>query len=134
MLHFVFTFAAASTPIKAEFLSNQMDSSAVRQFECGISIPTFFSHCGDGFQEFLVIKGLERYQYSSLSIYNRWGTTIYESTNYQNDWDGSLMDYKNADKEIILPEGTYFYRLILGGNPEVQCHQKEFIGYVYIKR
>ena len=40
------------------------------------------------------------YQSSKLVIFNRWGKTVFESDNYQNDWDG-------AD----LASGVYYYVL-----------------------
>ena len=40
------------------------------------------------------------YKRSELYIFNRWGRIVYESNNYQNDWDGSK-----------LPDGVYFYVL-----------------------
>lgn len=38
---------------------------------------------------------------SQFFVYNRWGNMVYESLNYQNDWDGQN-----------LPNGIYFYRVI----------------------
>ena len=35
-----------------------------------------------------------------LSLYNRWGSKVYETDNYQNDWQGDN-----------LPDGMYFYHL-----------------------
>ena len=40
------------------------------------------------------------YQSSNLVIFNRWGRIVYQSNNYQNDWDGGN-----------LPDATYFYVL-----------------------
>jgi gliding motility-associated-like protein len=39
-----------------------------------------------------------------VKIYDRWGSIIYESVDYKNDWDGTSSG-KN------LPEGAYFYFL-----------------------
>ena len=40
------------------------------------------------------------YESSELTIFNRWGRIVYQSKDYQNDWDGGN-----------LPDGTYFYVL-----------------------
>ena len=40
------------------------------------------------------------YQSSRLVVFNRWGRIVYESGNYQNDWDGGN-----------LPDGVYYYVL-----------------------
>jgi hypothetical protein len=37
-----------------------------------------------------------------LTIYNRWGTIVYQSEDYQNDWDGGNVS-----------DGVYFYVLEL---------------------
>jgi hypothetical protein len=39
----------------------------------------------------------------SLIVYNRWGTKVYESADYQYDWGG----------EGLSP-GTYFYEITIG--------------------
>jgi gliding motility-associated-like protein len=48
------------------------------------------------------IGGLEKYNGAELTIYNRWGEKVYESTNYRNDWRAN-----------DLSEGTYWYILKL---------------------
>ncbi len=40
------------------------------------------------------------YESSELTIFNRWGRIVYQSKDYQNNWDGGN-----------LPDGTYFYVL-----------------------
>ena len=35
-------------------------------------------------------------------MYNRYGSKVFESQDYKNDWDGT---YKNKP----LPDGTYYY-------------------------
>ena len=40
------------------------------------------------------------YEKSDLTIFNRWGRIVYQSSDYQNDWDGG-----------DLSDGTYFYVL-----------------------
>ena len=43
-----------------------------------------------------------------VQIFNRWGAMIYESQNYQNNWQGESSDRSigNAGK---VPNGTYYY-------------------------
>lgn len=51
---------------------------------CGIKINESFSPNGDGQNETFFIENLDLYPNTSLIIYNRWGTKIYESDDYKN--------------------------------------------------
>ena len=84
------------------------------------NIPNSFSPNGDKINEVFLIRGLPAN--AKLTIFNRSGKVIYESINYQNDWDG-----KDSSGQI-LQSGTYWYVLSLAGYPT------EFKGFVYIKR
>jgi len=80
------------------------DSIEVRK-DCYIDIPNSFTPDGDGVNDYflprqLLSKGLVGYK---MSIYNRWGQTIFETTsNDGRGWDG-----KFNDKE--QPTGVYIY-------------------------
>ncbi len=62
---------------------------------------------GDGANDMFFIEGIESYPNSNLIIYNRWGSTVYETNNYQNDWYGTSQGNP-------LPVATYYYLLHLG--------------------
>lgn len=49
-------------------------------------IPNVFTPNGDASNQFFVITPL--IQGNHLRVFNRWGKTIYETSNYQNDWAG----------------------------------------------
>jgi len=55
-----------------------------------------------------------------LAIYNRWGKIVWESTSYENNFDGT-----NESGEP-LPEGTYFYL--------IKCAQEEYKGSILLMR
>ncbi len=57
----------------------------------------------DGIDDTWVIKGLEQYKPVSLIIFNRWGDVVYESDNYNNNWNGTNLEGKP------LPDGVYYY-------------------------
>ncbi|OMP78194.1 hypothetical protein BW716_15570 [[Flexibacter] sp. ATCC 35208] len=61
------------------------DSSYTR-----LCIPNVFTPNGDGRNDLFVIRGLENYPGSRLSVYNllRGGALVYRSENYDNSWDG----------------------------------------------
>lgn len=80
---------------------------------------------GDGQNELFIIRGLESYKNSSLKIYTRSGQLIYQSLDYQNDWAGRSMNSSVSDG-VILPVGTYYYVLHLGGT------NRYIKGFVYL--
>ena len=45
-----------------------------------------------------------------MCIRDRYGTLVYKSNNYNNDWEGQSNDGKK------LPVGTYFYHMIHDDN------------------
>ncbi len=84
-------------------------------------IPNVFTPNGDGKNDTFVIASAENagatpssevvlddfYVSNELIIYNRWSQVVYETKNYQNDWDGD-----------DLPDGVYFYVLKCVGETE----------------
>jgi gliding motility-associated-like protein len=60
----------------------------------------------DSKNEMFIIKNIEYYPNSVLSIFNRWGKKIAEFKGYQNNWKG-------FDHGSILPNSTYYYVLEL---------------------
>lgn len=69
-------------------------------------IPTAISPNGDGVNETWEITNLDRYPEARLEIFDRWGSKIYETTHYRNDWNGTQQGRS-------LPVGTYFYVITL---------------------
>jgi gliding motility-associated-like protein len=73
-------------------------------------IPNGFSPDGDGRNDFFVIRGLNGRK-AKLTIFNRWGSKVYEKNEYDNTWDalpnaGSLILGNNK-----VPASTYYYVL-----------------------
>lgn len=62
-----------------------------------------FSPNGDGRNDTWYIGDIGRYPESTLTVYNRWGATVYQAEAYQNDWDGRGRDGSE------LPLATYYY-------------------------
>jgi gliding motility-associated-like protein len=80
----------------------------------GLDIPKGFSPNGDGINDTFVIGGLYSYPYNSIKIYNRWGNLVYETQNYQNDWNGVAFN-----KSKTLPAAPYFCVINLGDSSEI---------------
>ncbi len=72
----------------------------------------------DGYNDVLLINGFNEYEEisgSQINVVNRWGQVVYSAENYSNDWTGNL----NNDPNKPLPEGVYFYHLILSDGSSV---------------
>lgn len=76
--------------------------------ECAIIIPNVFTPNGDGSNELFYILGLERHPNSIVKIFDRWGLVVYESSNYQNNWNGT-----NVNNSKDVSDGTYYYLVVL---------------------
>jgi gliding motility-associated-like protein len=69
--------------------------------------PTVITPNLDGKNDLFEIANLELiYPELKVTIFNRWGSIIYESVGYDNPWDGTF-------KGEQLPMGTYFYKIEL---------------------
>ena len=87
-----------------------------------VVIPTGYSPNGDGFNDVFEILGLNNFENKFLTVYNRHGGLVYENPNYDNTWDGTLL---NTGVEV--PDATYYYLLQLD-NGVIKS------GFVYINR
>jgi gliding motility-associated-like protein len=98
-------------------------------YKCGLFFPEGFSPNGDGKNDFFTIKGILDFPENELTIYNRWGELVFQTFNYNNDWDGkasvrSLMSGNNG----YLPNDTYYYVFTSKSN------NKSYSGYIYLIR
>ena len=74
-----------------------------------IVIPNVFTPNNDGYNDLFVIRNLMAYDVRIIEVKNRWGKTVYRSTNYNNDWNGSN-----------LPDGVYYGVLTIIKNNSLQ--------------
>jgi len=94
-------------------------------------IPSAFSPNGDNINDKFYIQGIEHYPENEFIVFSRWGTKVFDKSNYSNNdaWDGS---YSNTGVKLgpgdKLPPGTYFFKLII--------KNKKFLksGYIIIKK
>lgn len=82
-----------------------------------IAAPNIITANHDGINDLLIFEYIQFYPENELSIFNRWGSLIYQKTGYTNDWDGS-----------VFTEGTYFYILKI---PEVD---KNYSGFFQLEK
>jgi len=76
--------------------NNRMDSW-VPTYAKGLYIVNAFTP-GKGVNHKFAVVGIEKYPGSKLQVFNRWGSLVYQSANYQNDWTAEN-----------LPMGVYLY-------------------------
>jgi gliding motility-associated-like protein len=92
--------------IASDQCGNNITSPPILVYEqCPIAAPNVITVDGDGVNDFFVVKNLEDFDRLEVQIFNRWGNLVYESNDYQNDWNG--VD-KSGKK---LEDGVYFYMI-----------------------
>lgn len=77
---------------------------------------------GDGANDVFYVKNIETFPNNRLTIYNRWGNIVYETTGYNNTWQGT-------HKGRPLPVGNYYYYIELNDNDN-----RSHTGYITIIR
>lgn len=80
-----------------------------------------FSPNDDGVNEAFKILNIDKFPDNEVTVFNRWGVMVFSEKGYNNTWKGT---YKSAD----LPDGTYFYRIDLGGKLQ------KYAGFVQLQR
>ena len=72
-------------------------STSIKEIQ-GLNVPNIFTPNGDGVNDVFEIPGLADYPNNEITIFNRWGNSVYHKQGYLNDWTGNGLN-----------EGTYFY-------------------------
>ena len=70
--------------------------------ECEVNPPNAFTPNGDGLYDVWKVYNGSCIKNCAVKVYNRYGSPVYQSGNYHNDWRGT---YGSKD----LPDGTYYY-------------------------
>lgn len=87
---------------------------------CRVILPDAFTPNGDGRNDIYRCINLENHKIHTFVIKNRWGQTVFETTNGQEGWNGSFngkpqepgsyiyyIKYICQDKEVIEKKGTF---------------------------
>ena len=88
-------------------------------------IPEGISPNGDGINDVLEFKGLEKYEGSTLIIYSRSGVPVFRSSGNNYIWDGKITRGTLKTLERV-PSGTYYYVLKLGQTNRI------LKGFIYV--
>lgn len=96
------------------------NTSTDRKEISGLRIPNVFTPNGDGKNDSFYIEHLNAFESNDVTVINRWGSTVFQSKGYLNDWTAPG-----------LSDGTYFYVVkVRNGSSAWQ----EYKGYVTIIR
>ncbi|MCH7400163.1 gliding motility-associated C-terminal domain-containing protein [Belliella sp. DSM 107340] len=107
--------AVSSLEEDQNLLDNEdTDENRVNEF----FIPNVITPNSDGSNDTFIINGLNRFDSNHLTIFNRWGDHVFETDNYQQDWDANGRS-----------AGTYFYILKV---TESNGQNKEFKGWIQV--
>jgi len=87
-------------------------------------IPEGFSPNGDGFNDTFRIPEFDYYQNMSISVFNRNGIIVFESQDYNNNWEG-ISNTGPIEGEKV-PPGIYYYVIKIGGS------NQQFNGSIYV--
>jgi gliding motility-associated-like protein len=97
----------------------------------GIVVYNLITPNGDGDNDFLRIDGLNLVGTNTVEIFNRWGTKVFETSNYNNT-DNSFKGFSDGratfNRGEQLPTGTYYYIL----NYDYNAQRIKKAGYLYI--
>ena len=104
-----------------------IDSASIFSELCTnqLIIPEAFTPNGDDINDTFQILGLYNYSSNSITIFNRWGSKVFSSKDYDSNW-GGVVEGAN-----LLPSGVYFYILELTTESQTQEIKK---GTIYIQR
>jgi gliding motility-associated-like protein len=113
---FTFSFSTeGSYPIQLIVTNGQGCSDTLIQtitIYDDIIVPNVFTPNDDSFNDLFIIQGLK--PNSNLVILNRWGNVVFESSNYQNNWEGD--DLNGA----ALVDGVY--TILLTDDKSISFH------------
>lgn len=81
-----------------------------------ITIPSFFTPNGDGFNDNWTIKGLIYYPKAKVTIFNRFGKLIKQLNAINNYWDGTL------NNQLLISDDYWFTFKKDENTPEIKGH------------
>ncbi|MFD1096086.1 HYR domain-containing protein, partial [Salegentibacter chungangensis] len=128
---YTFTYQTTGECATTTTITANIDDDCVVVLPCALedissSISKAVTPNGDGHNDYFEIDFANECGFVyDLMIFNRWGAKIFESNNYQNNWDGFSTDsFTSSDQ---LPSGTYYYVLEIrnSGFEPIQ-------GYIYL--
>ena len=96
--------------VQVENICGHNIDSIIVYNDCNFSVhmPNAFTPGNDGRNDVFRLPPGSKNRFISLSIYNRWGKLVFQTTDPNKEWDGS-------SENKLLPSGVYVYLLQLKG-------------------
>ena len=115
---------AVTLEVKNEGCTDKSDGLLVKVIELLLEVPNVFTPNGDGANdEFRVVyRSVKKYK---ITIVNRWGKIVYQSTDPAKGWDGNVGG-------STAPPGVYFYYIEAEGYNKNERRKKD--GSVHLIR
>jgi len=105
--------------------TSPMDMTIFVHYESVLEVPNIFSPNNDGYNDEFRVKARELQTYNCV-IYNRWGEKVFETTDFNESWNGKKMNEGGN-----LSAGAYYY-VITGTGKKGQ--EFEFKGAIQLMR
>ncbi len=108
---FIYTTTTGNCPAKYELKINVHNDCVVStcSSEDQVHISAAITPNGDPYNEYFEVTGVEECGFIiEVQIFNRWGNLVYESNNYQNNWNGFSSNVAVGSNGKV-PSGTYYY-------------------------
>jgi len=89
----------------------------------------------DGMNDYFIIDNIQRYPNNRVTVYNRWGIKLYETTNYDsggNVFNGFSDARATIDRSSMLPTGNYFYEVEYFYTGDENPRWIKKVGYLYL--
>lgn len=89
----------------------------------------------DGMNDYFIIDNIQKYPNNRVTVYNRWGVKLYETTNYDsngNVFNGFSDARATIDRSSMLPAGNYFYEVEYFYTGDKNSRWIKKVGYLYL--
>ncbi|MHC5363127.1 gliding motility-associated C-terminal domain-containing protein [Myroides sp. LJL110] len=104
--------------------------------EGDVVIYNFVSTHADGKNDYFKIDNIQRFENNSVEIFNRWGTKVYSTTNYDSN-SNVFNGYSNTGGKLgsvqKLPSGTYYYILNYEYKDKTGSRPVKKAGYLHLE-
>ena len=117
--------------------TNGCQSAVTREVEIfdffNVFIPNSFTPNNDGFNDIWAVYGSDidpdRFE---LTVYNRWGQLVFETTDLEEGWVGQADDESLPEQWYFAQDGIFAYRVVLYS--ESTNEKREIKGYLNLSR